>query len=481
MPSPPNPPEVERGDRPGLAARAGAAWRRATADVRVLRLAQVLGLALVVAGLVGVTLQLGDERAALSDAQRALLGVEGDGDVLGFVVAGRDLLYGEGESTPIYDEEGTIVGWEFDGVVDARGVNTDTILYASLIDDVVTLVAIPRDLFVGDGTNRINGTLAREGPEGLMRRVEAAVGLPVDDYAILDLAIFQELVDALGGVEVNVPTRMYYRDVAGGLTIDLQPGPQRLDGQEASEFVRYRQFLRGDIDRLDNVKRLAYAMLARVKELQFRTAFALPELLRTYVERVETSVSPALVGRIAPRLGDLEIRSATLPTLEVERDGALGLVADPVAVRRFLAETYGGTAPPVAEPPDVPLRIVDASGREGLGAWYRDRLVAFGVPADRITLTEGPLDPSGTRVLATADHWRDAGFYADLLGVGTQQVDRLAPLNGVRPGIELVLAGDAFAMTPMGRASVPAAAPSVPAAPGVPAAAGDAALVPLEP
>lgn len=471
MPSPPTPPEAPRDRGPGLAARAGAAWRRAVGDVRVLRAAQIVGIAVLAAGLVGVTLQRGEERAALSDAQRALLGVEGGGDVLGFVLAGRDLLYGEGESTPIYDAEGAITGWEFDGDVDPRGVNTDTILYASLIDDVVTLVAIPRDLFVGDGTARINGTLAREGPEGLMRRVEAAVGLPVDDYAIIDLQIFQELVDALGGVEVNVPTRMYYRDVAGDLTIDLQPGPQRLDGQAASEFVRYRQFLRGDIDRLDNVKRLAYAMLARVKELQFRTAFAVPDLLRTYVARVETSVSPALVGRIAPRLGDLEIRSATLPTLEVERAGALGLVADPVAVRRFLADTYGGTAPAVATPPDVPLRIVDASGRDGLGAWYRDRLVAFGVPAERITLTTGSLDPSGTRVLATAEHWRDAGFYADLLGVGTQQVDRLAPSDGVRPGIELVLAGDAFARTPMGRAD----------APPVPAPAGDAALVPMEP
>ena len=196
--------------------------------------------------------------------------------VASFVVAGRDLLYGEGTSEPIYGEGGAIVGWTFDGAVTTRGVNTDTILYVNVIGAEVTMIAIPRDLFVGEGTRRINGVLAREGAEGLVRRVETLVGLPIDYYAIIDLEIFQSAVDALGGVEVNVPKRMYFRDVAGGLTIDLQPGPQRLDGQAASEFVRYRQFTRGDIDRLDNVKRLAYAMLARLKELNVRAVSAVP-------------------------------------------------------------------------------------------------------------------------------------------------------------------------------------------------------------
>jgi len=59
------------------------------------------------------------------------------------------------------------------------------------------------------------------------------VGLPVDSYVIINLDLFENVVDALGGVEVNVPYRMLYSDRAAGLSIDLQPGPQVLDGAAA--------------------------------------------------------------------------------------------------------------------------------------------------------------------------------------------------------------------------------------------------------
>ncbi len=438
---------------------------------------QLLGLAVALAGLVGFWVTRDAERTELGRQQRELLGVEEDVPVASFVVAGRDLLYGEGESEPIYGDGGAIVGWRFDGQVSNRGVNTDTILYVNVIDADVTMIAIPRDLFVGEGTRRINGVFAREGTDGLVRRVEAIVGLPIDYYAIVDLDIFQSVVDALGGVEVNVPERMYYRDVAGGLTIDLQPGPQLLDGQAASEFVRYRQFRRGDIDRLDNVKRLAYAMLAKLKALNVRAVSVVPDLVSTFFEQVETNASPALVRRMLPRLGELEIRSATLPTVEVERNEALGLVVDPAEVQAFLAATFGGTARAFREAPERTLLISDRSGRDELGAWYRERLIALGAPEDRVLLREGSFDPSGTRVLATAESWTDADYYAGLLGTGKQQVEALPPYTGVAVDMELVLGGDAFAISPMGAAQARDALPVVPA----PDAGADAALAPQEP
>lgn len=445
--------------------------------LRRARLLQLAGLLIAASGLVGFWLTRDADRTELGQEQRALLGVDQDVPVASFVVAGRDLLYGEGEAEPIYDEDGIIVGWNFDGAVSARGVNTDTILYVNVIGNEITLIAIPRDVFVGEGTRRVNGVLAREGAEGLVRRVERLVDLPIDYYAIIDLDIFQDVVDALGGVEVNVPERMYYRDVAGGLTIDLQAGPQRLDGQAASEFIRYRQFTRGDIDRLDNVKRLAYAMLARLKELNVRAVSVVPDLLSTFFEQVETNASPALLRRLAPRLGDIEIRSATLPTVEVERDGASGLVVDPVEVRSFLADTFGGTTRAVREAPEGTLLISDRSGRDGLGDWYRDRLIALGVPPERIEVRESSFDPSGTRVLATATTWSDADFYADLLGTGKQQVEHLPFLRGRPVAIELVLGGDAFSLTPMGAADLRDLPTVVP----VPATSSDAALAPQEP
>ena len=130
---------------------------------------------------------------------------------------------------------------------------------------------------------------------------------------VVNIDIFKELVDALGGVEVDVPTPMYHRDQAAGLLIDLKPGLQHLNGEQASGFVRFRDTLRGDIDRIDNVKTLASALLGRLQELHVRAVGRIPALVDTYVEQVETNLSPALVSQLVPRLGQLKLRAATLP------------------------------------------------------------------------------------------------------------------------------------------------------------------------
>lgn len=426
--------------------------------LRNARLLQLLGLLLAVGGLVGFWWNADADRTELGAQQRALLGLEEGQFHASFVVAGRDVLYGQGDADPIYAQDGRIVGWNFQGPTGTRGTNTDTILYVDVVDATVTMIAIPRDLFVGDGTRRINGVLAREGAEGLVRRVEQFVGLPIDYYAIIDLEIFQNVVDALGGVEVNVPERMWYRDVAAGLTIDFQPGPQHMDGEEASEFIRYRQFRRGDIDRLDNVKRLAYAVLARVKELDVRAVGAVPDLVATFFDQVETNASVALVRRLLPRIADLEIRSATLPTVEVVRDGSMGLTTRPQEVEAFLASTFGGTSRTFREAPETTLLISDRSGQPGLGEWYRRRLVGLGVPEDRVLVREGGLDPSGTRIVAVGDAWTDADYYAELLGTGKQQVDHLDPVGGRPIEMELVLGADALGLAPAAVATASEAA-----------------------
>ncbi len=413
---------------------------------------QLAGLVIAILGLAGFWLGRDVARSSLGSDQRDVLGIDDDAFFASFVVAGRDVFYEPGTRTPVLDEDGEIDYYEYEGRKTVDGTNTDTILYVSIIENAITMVAIPRDLFVGDGVDRINGVFARHGPDGLRQQVSDLLGVPVDYYAIINLDIFRDVVDALGGVEVNVPTRMYYEDRAGGLTIDIHPGLQVLDGETASEFVRYRQFQRGDIDRLDNVKQLAYAMLARLKQLNVRAVARIPELVDTVMRDVETNVSPALVRQLIPRIGRLEIReTATLPTEEVERpvdEGesvAIGLEVDTARLRPFLAATFGGSAgAPVAEAPEAGLRIVNRSGLVGLGEVYRDRLVGLGVPRERIDLREGSLDPTPTRLVTTLSTLTEADYYTSLLGVGIQQVDRL-----VGPAaFELVLGEDARRRAP---------------------------------
>ena len=408
------------------------------------RLLSLAGVLIALAGLVGYWLSRDVARAELTEDQRQLLGLAPDDFHVSFVVAGRDITYGNEGANPIYAQDGTIVGWvPINGYTSNEGSNTDTILYIDISGDDITMIAIPRDIHMEDMGYRINAMHHLQGAEGLRRRVEGIVGVPIDYYAVIRLDIFQNLVDALGGVEVDVPYRMYYNDNAGGVHIDFQPGPQHMDGEEASLFMRFRQSLRGDIDRIDNVKRLAYAIMQRAKQLNVRLVTLIPELMDTYLSDVETNASPALIRQLATRLPNLQLKAtATLPVDEhPARPGALQVNA--TAVNEFMAATFGGVARDFTAAPAVNLLITDRSGTPGLGAWYLETLIDYGIDPDNISLRTGnSVDPGSTRLFATLAAWQDADFFAQLLHADKQQVDRIAAFDGRPIEIELILGSD---------------------------------------
>ncbi len=411
------------------------------------RLVTLLGLLVALVGLTGYWLSKDVKRGTLTDEQRRLLDIEEDEFHASFIVAGRDILYANEGAEPIYRQDGTIIGWRpINGYSSSQGANTDTILYVAIRGDDITLVALPRDLWQEDLGYRLNLVYGKRGGEGLRSRVEAILGVPVDYYAIIKLDIFQNIVDALGGVEIDVPYDMDYDDNVGGVHIHFEAGPRHMDGEDASLFIRYRQTLRGDIDRIDNVKRLAYAMLQRLKEMNVRAVTLVPSLLDTYLSDVETNASPALVRQLATRLPNLRlVTTATLPVEEgTTASGAQVVFSDPVTVNEFMAQTFDGVARDFSEPPEVGLLVTDRSGIAGLGQVYVDAIVAQGVPAELVTLREDDqVEPGPTRLFATLDAWTDADYYAELLHAGKQQVARLSPYAGRAVNLELVLGADA--------------------------------------
>ena len=419
--------------------------------LRNARLLTLLGLLVAVVGLAGYWLARDVTRAPLSDGQRDLLGLGDNTFHTSFVLAGRDIFYSKDAADPIYRSDGTIVGWNYKGHTSTAGINTDTIVYVDVKGDAITMVLLPRDIYLRDAGYRLNGVYARQGPDGLRSRVSAILGVPVDYYAVIKLDIFQNLVDALGGVDINILEPMVYNDNAGNLHINFPAGARHLDGEDASKFIRYRHTLRGDIDRLDNVKRLAYAVLSRVKQLNVRTVTKVPELVDTFFSDVETNVSPTLVRQLAARIAGIALKeTATLPTEEVDIPGVDSVLqVDALQVNQFMAETFGGTPRTFVEAPKTVLLITNRSGKAGLEDWFKQRLVGLGVPEDDIlTRDDGTVDPTTTRVLATLPAWGDAEYYASLLHASKQQVDRIEPFKRTRIDLELVLGHDALTMVP---------------------------------
>ena len=146
---------------------------------------------------------------------------------------------------------------------------TDTLMVAQFRpgEDVLRLLNIPRDTWLnvpGWGWGKINGANVHGGPQLLVGAVEQVTGLRLDGYALVNLQALRDVVDAAGGVTLTVPEVMRYSDTAAGLNIDLKPGRQRLTGEQAEGFMRFRHDGLGDIGRVGRQQAFMAALSGRL-------------------------------------------------------------------------------------------------------------------------------------------------------------------------------------------------------------------------
>jgi LCP family protein required for cell wall assembly len=124
---------------------------------------------------------------------------------------------------------------------DFAGERADVIILFHASGGSVQMVSLPRDLKVdipGEGTNRINAAYAFGGPDLMVRTVQQATGLPIHHYVEVGFNEFSEVVDGLGGVDVELPFAA--RDNKSGLSVEA--GTDELDGPQALAYVRSRTY-----------------------------------------------------------------------------------------------------------------------------------------------------------------------------------------------------------------------------------------------
>lgn len=184
--------------------------------------------------------------------------------------------------------------------VDEDGYRTDLILFCQydLTNNSLSAIQIPRDTRVNNNRNdkKINSAYGSpQKTEALFNEVESIVGIRPDKYVIVSFKGFRNLIDLIGGVEINVPMRMYYTDPTQNLVIDLQPGKQLLDGKKAEMFMRFRQNLDGtgypnaDIGR--NAAQRDFYNAALKKLLNGKTVLKIPQILDIMNKNVKSNFS----------------------------------------------------------------------------------------------------------------------------------------------------------------------------------------------
>lgn len=157
----------------------------------------------------------------------------------------------------------------------------------------VHLLAIPRDTRVqidGYGAQKINSANVFGGPDLAKSVISQNMnGVQIDRVVRLDTASIIDLVDAVGGVEINVPERMQYSDKTQGLEIDLQPGLQTLNGRQAEGFVRYRGPIDADLGRIRRQQVMLQALKGKLSQPLIVTK--LPDLIGVVQKHLNTDLN----------------------------------------------------------------------------------------------------------------------------------------------------------------------------------------------
>ena len=142
---------------------------------------------------------------------------------------------------------------------DKVGLNTDTIMLAHIDTemDVLNIMSIPRDTMSNQSryVKKINaayGVGGKANIEQLKSEITDLLGVQVDRYVVVNLDAFEQVIDAIGGVTIDVPDDMKYKDPYQDLVINISKGPQTLNGEQAIGFVRFRDgYVDGDLGRIE--------------------------------------------------------------------------------------------------------------------------------------------------------------------------------------------------------------------------------------
>lgn len=231
---------------------------------------------------------------------------------------------------------------------------TDTMMLVNVNFDSgdISLLSIPRDTRVADRKiDKINAAHSRGGMPLTIATVNELLGVEIENYVKVDYDVVMDLVDIIGGVEIEVPFLMEYRDPTSNppLNIYLEKGLQTLDGKKAHDFLRWRknntltvQYKDGDLGR---IKAQQYFVKELIKQVlnSDKLIIKLPAIINTYFKNVETNLplNVMLNGvKLAKDLDTDNIVTNTLPGEDKYIDDISYFIYDEAATKALIEELY---------------------------------------------------------------------------------------------------------------------------------------------
>jgi polyisoprenyl-teichoic acid--peptidoglycan teichoic acid transferase len=325
----------------------------------------------------------------------------------------------------------------------------------------VALLSVPRDSYVrlasGKATKLTHAfPLAKErtgedsdGIEAVLSTVQSNLGLPIDRWVRVDIKGFEELVDAVGGVPLEVEKQMKYTDREQGLHIDLLPGFQTLNGNQAMQYVRFRNDPEGDLGRVRRQQKFLSSLSSKLGRMaKDRDLGALIGLVPRVLKHVDTDLTAGELTQMANLARSIDLAGVETKVAAGEssfiatKDGNMSIYRlDLSQIGSDVAELERLCSTVKPEPPEtrlVWLEVLNGSNRDGLAAKWADGLKAKGF---RVANVENATtrDHTETAIQYSPDYESTARQIAGLMGVSETNLLPCDPLRTDEVDIRIVL------------------------------------------
>jgi LCP family protein required for cell wall assembly len=299
-------------------------------------------------------------------------------DVFGKENYGRTVFAGERKRINIL-----VLGIDYNhdskGIIYTKGARSDTMMVVSIGDQAqcLNVLSIPRDTYVqlseSLGSDKINSAFSYGGVRQTRETVQNFLGVPIDYYVIVKVHGAKKIIDALGGLSVDVEKDMDYDDNWGGLHIHLKKGPQILSGEQAVGYARFRKDEEGDYGRMRRQQQVLRAVVRKMKDPGIITKF--PAIAKAVKETLETDLSVEQMVDLAFLYKGFD--QGKMRTARVAGDdGFVGeaMVIIPYEpenqkiVRRLLKDSIDLGLK------DIRIRIINGTSESGLGGQIADEM-----------------------------------------------------------------------------------------------------------
>lgn len=238
------------------------------------------------------------------------------------------------------------------------GINdglSDTIMLGSydLKNQHVDVISIPRDTYYDRpeaktaGSYKINAIYRNGTAVGTAEAVsDVLMGMPIHYYAVVSYEGIGNIVDAIGGVPIDIPFHMHYEDPSDDppLYIDFPKGPTVIDSSNVEEYLRFRKgnngysgYTEGDIGRIEAQQKFVKAAFKESLGLGF------PKVAKTVIKNVDSDLDLGMALKIAGKAAGLsedDIETHLLPGTSGTKNGASYWWIDEDGIQNMLTEIY---------------------------------------------------------------------------------------------------------------------------------------------